>query len=408
MADPQKPLVVGVPRETCPGETRVAVVPSHLPSLTKAGVQVVVESNAGAGANISDAQYEQQGARIAPSRAELFQASDVLLQVRAAGANFDHAAEDIAAMHAGQYVLGFCEPLLHPELQRSLAERGVNCLSLELLPRITRAQAMDALSSMATISGYKAALLAASAAPRMFPMLMTAAGTVAPAKVFVVGAGVAGLQAIATAHRLGAVVQAYDVRPAVKDEVTSVGGRFVELPLDTSAGAQPGGAGGQSGGYAQVMDEAFYRRQREMMLQVVGNSDVVITTAAVPGKPAPKLITAEMVAAMSPGSVIVDLAAERGGNCELTRPGETVVEGGVTILGPLNLPATIPVHASQMYSKNVTSLLLHLIREGRLQPDLEDPIVKETLVTRAGDVVHPVVRDRLGMKFTMTADVGDA
>jgi len=288
-------------------------------------------------------------------------------------------------------VVGMLDPLWRPEACRELAEQGVAAFSLELMPRITRAQSMDVLSSMATISGYKAVLLAAEALPRMFPMLMTAAGTVTPARVFVVGAGVAGLQAIATARRLGAVVHGYDVRPAVREQVESLGGKFVELPLET---AQAEG----TGGYAKAMDEAFYRRQREMMAKVVAESDVVITTAAVPGKKSPVLVTAEMVRGMGPGSVIVDLAAERGGNCELSQPDQTVVEGGVSILGPTNLPATIPYHASQLYSKNVVTFLSHLVKDGQLAFDIEDEISRETLVTRDGQVVNDRVRAALGME----------
>ncbi len=276
------------------------------------------------------------------------------------------------------------DPLAMPDQARALAERGVTLFALELIPRTTKAQSMDVLSSMATIAGYRAVLLAATALPKMFPMLTTAAGTLTPAKVFVVGAGVAGLQAIASARRLGAVVSAYDVRPAVKEQVQSLGAKFVEMGLETG-GAQA------AGGYAKAMDEEFYRQQREMMKRVVAENDVVITTAAIPGKKAPTLVTAEMVAGMAPGSVLVDLAAERGGNCELTRPGETVVSGGVTILGPANLPADIPNHASQMFAKNVATLLLYLVKDGQLRIDADDEIVRETLVARDGRIVHPRV-----------------
>jgi NAD(P) transhydrogenase subunit alpha len=261
---------------------------------------------------------------------------------------------------------------------------------MELMPRITRAQSMDALSSMATIAGYKAVLIAASTLPRMFPMLMTAAGTITPARVFVVGAGVAGLQAISSARRLGAKVEAYDVRPAVKEQVQSLGAKFVELPLET-------GQAEDKGGYATAQDESFYRRQREMMARVVASSDVVITTAAIPGRKSPVLVTAQMVTGMAPGSVIVDLAAERGGNCELTRPDEIVVEHGVTIIGPTNLPATVPYHASQMYAKNITTFLLHLVKSGALVVNPEDEITRETLVTSGGEVMHPRARQAAGL-----------
>ncbi len=271
-----------------------------------------------------------------------------------------------------------------------MAAKGVTLLALELLPRITRAQSMDVLSSQATIAGYRAVLLAALALPKIFPMMITAAGTLNAARVLVVGAGVAGLQAIATARRLGAMVSGYDVRPAVKEQVQSLGAKFVEMPLDSAAAAG-------AGGYAQQMDEAFYRRQRELMTRVVAESDVVITTAAVPGKKSPVLVTAEMVAGMAPGSVIVDLAAERGGNCELTHAGQTVVVNGVTILGPTDLPAEVPQHASQLYAKNITTFLLYLVKEGRLTLDAEDEIVRETLVARGGEVIHPRIKELLGV-----------
>ncbi|HSG06505.1 MAG TPA: NAD(P) transhydrogenase subunit alpha, partial [Nitrospiria bacterium] len=284
---------------------------------------------------------------------------------------------------------------------KELAQKGVASFSMELVPRITRAQVMDALSSMATVAGYKAVLMAAEALPRMFPMLMTAAGTVSPARVFIMGVGVAGLQAIATAHRLGAVVQAYDIRPAVKDQVLSVGGKFVELPLET-------GEAEAKGGYAKAMDENFYKKQRELMTKVVADSDIVITTAAVPGKKAPVLVTADMVKGMAPGSVIIDLAAERGGNCELTEAGKTVEKHGVTIMGPENVPSTVPYHASQMYSKNITNLLLHLVKEGKFEFNMEDEITRETLLTRGGEVVHPQVRELLGLPKTGQPEGKDA
>ncbi len=382
-------MIVGVPRETFPGERRVALVPALLPGLTRAGLEVLVETGAGTEAGFTDEAYTDKGTTIAGSRAELFSRADVILQVRAPGSNPEEGRKDLELLREGQVVIGFCDPLLSLEITRALAERGVTLFSMELMPRITRAQSMDALSSMATIAGYKAVLLAANTLPRMFPMMMTAAGTLAPARVFVVGAGVAGLQAIASARRLGAVVEAYDVRPAVREQVESLGGKFVELELDT-------GEAEDAGGYAKELGEDFYRKQREMMLRVVAGSHVVITTAAIPGKKAPILVTREMVEGMEPGSVIVDLAAERGGNCELTRPGETVDHDGVTILGPLNIPATVPYHASQMYAKNITTFLLHLVEEGELTLDTDDEITAGTLVTRGGRVVHPRVLELLG------------
>jgi len=379
-------MISGVPRETFPGERRVALIPAVVPSLAKQKIEVVLEAGAGAEAGFPDSEYRAKGARLAQSRAEVFASADAILQVRGYGANPEAGRADLDLLRPGQALIAFLEPLSAFEQTRALAQRKVSAFAMELMPRITRAQSMDALSSQATIAGYKAVLLAADALPRMFPMLTTAAGTVAPARVFVIGAGVAGLQAIASARRLGAVVQAYDVRPAVKEQVQSVGGKFVELEL-TAAEAE------EKSGYAKALGEEFYRRQRELMARVVAASDVVITTAAVPGKRAPVLVTAAMVRSMPPGSVIVDLAAERGGNCELIRPGETVRVDGVTLLAPLNLPSSVPYHASQMYSKNVSSFLLHLVKEGRLQYDGQDEIVRETLLTRDGEVVNPRARE---------------
>jgi len=381
---------VAVPKETYPGERRVALTPAVFPLLAKKGITVVVESGAGVAAGYPDSAYREKGAQIGSSRADLFATAVVILQVRALGANPGAGRADHDLFRKGQVLIALCDPLGAPEAFREPARLGVTVFSLELLPRITRAQSMDALSSMSTVAGYKAVLLAAAELPRMFPLLMTAAGTVSPARVFVVGAGVAGLTAIATSRRLGAVVEAYDVRAAAREQVESLGAKFVEMPLPADSAETPGG-------YAKAFDEEFYRRQREKMSRVVSASDVVITTAQVPGKKAPLLITGEMVAGMAPGSVIVDLASEQGGNCELTRPGETVVAHGVTVLGPVNLPATVPYHASQMYSKNVSAFLLHLVREGRLAIDMQDEITRETLVARDGEIVSPRVRAALGL-----------
>lgn len=381
---------VGVPKETLPGERNVALVPAVIPALTEAGLEVLVEAGAGSSAGFPDSAYASKGARVLDQRSQVFAQAEVILQVRGLGANPQAGRADLGLLRPDQIVIGFLEPLTEPEAMKELAGSGVTAFAMELIPRIARAQSMDALSSLATVSGYKAVLLAAGMLPKMFPMLMTAAGTVTPARVLVVGAGVAGLQAIATARRLGAVVQAYDVRPAVKEQVESLGAKFLELPLPTEEAEA-------AGGYAKAMDEEFYRRQREMMREALAESDVVITTAVVPGKRAPVLITAEMVEGMKPGAVIVDLAAERGGNCELTKPGQTVAHHGVTILGPINLPSTVPYHASQMYARNISNLLLHLVREGEIEIDLEDEITRETLVTRGGEVVHPRVREILGM-----------
>jgi H+-translocating NAD(P) transhydrogenase subunit alpha len=373
-------MKIGVASEQLSGERRVALVPGSIPSLKKAGFDVLIERGAGEQAGFPDSAYQEKGASIAASRAEVFEA-DVLLQVRVG---------DVTRMRPGQVVIGMADPLGSPDLAREIAARGVTAFALELIPRITRAQSMDVLSSMATIAGYKAVLLAAGTLPRMFPLLTTAAGTTTPAHLFVVGVGVAGLQAIATARKLGAVVEAYDVRPAVKEQVQSVGAKFVELPLETAQAED-------KGGYAKAQDEAFYQRQREMMARVVASNDVVITTAVIPGKKAPVLVTAEMVRGMAPGSVIVDLAAERGGNCELTRADDVVVERGVTVLGPTNLPSTVPYHASQMYAKNISTFLLHLVKDGAVKVDANDEITRETLVAHGGDVVHPRVRQALGL-----------
>jgi NAD(P) transhydrogenase subunit alpha len=401
-------IVIGVPKETAPGERRVAMVPRAFAALQKSGAELLVEPGAGEASGYPDAEYTDKGARLAAGRDELFAAADVLLFVRVPGswqqAAPDGAAADpdLARLRPGQLLIGFADPLALPAASRELAARGVTAFAMELMPRITRAQGMDALSSMATLSGYKAVLLAADALPRLFPMLMTAAGTVTPARVLVIGAGVAGLFAAATARRLGAVVSAYDVRPASREQVESVGAKFLSLPLDS-------GGSEDRGGYAKEMDAEFYRRQRELMTGAVKEHDVVITTAAVPGKRAPVLVTRDMVAGMAPGSVIVDLAAERGGNCELTRPGETVVEHGVTVLGPLNLPATVPYHASQLYARNVASFLVHLLRDVKpaSQPagagpaaipiDTGDEITRETLIARGGEVVHERLRQLLGL-----------
>ena len=377
-------MIVGVPTETFPGERRVAAIPAVVPTLTKAGLEVLLEPGAGVSAGFLDAAYTDKGARFATGRAQVFTDADTILQVRSLGANPVAGRADLELLRPGQTVIGLSEPLSEPQAARDLATRGVNAFSMELIPRISRAQSMDALSSMATIAGYKAVLLAAETLPRMFPMMMTAAGTITPARVFVVGAGVAGLQAIASSRRLGAKVEAYDVRPAVKEQVESLGATFVDLALDTDESED-------KGGYAKVQNEAFYARQREMMSRVVATSDVVITTALIPGRPAPVLVTDEMVAGMTTGAVVIDLAAERGGNVEPSRPDETVVAHGVTILGPTNLPATVPFHASQMYAKNVSNLLLHLVDNGTLQINLEDEITQETLVSRNGEVVHPRV-----------------
>jgi NAD(P) transhydrogenase subunit alpha len=383
-------MIVGLPKEIFPQERRVALIPASIPALAKAGCTVLVETGAGYLAGYTDAAYEAKGGRIAATREAVFAEADAIFQLVGVGANQLTGASDLPRFRPGQAAFGFQRALGNPEAVRDLAATGATVFAIEMLPRITRAQSMDALSSMSTAAGYTAVLLAASTLPKMFPMLMTAAGTILPARVLIVGVGVSGLQAIATAKRIGAVVSAYDVRPAVKEQVQSLGARFIELPLET-ANAE------DTGGYARAQDEAFYRRQRELMAKAVADSDVVITTANVPGRKAPVLITSDMVAGMNPGSVIVDLAAERGGNCELTRAAETVMAHGVTILGPVNVPSMVPFHASQMYSSNITAFFTHMVKNGALTIALEDEITRETLVARDGDVVHPRVREALGL-----------
>ncbi len=380
-------MIVGIPKETCPGEHRVALVPEAVANLVGQGLEVVLEEGAGAGAGFPDSAYVERGAQLVV-RADLFARADIVLQVRTLGANPQVGRADLDHVRDGQIFIGAAEPLGDMAPLKDLAERGATLFAMELMPRITRAQSMDILSSMATVAGYKAVLLAAEHLPRMFPLLMTAAGTVTPARVLIIGAGVAGLQAIATARRLGATVQAYDVRAAVKEQIESLGAKFVELDLDA-------GDSEDSGGYAKAQDESFYDRQREELGKVVAESDVVISTAAIPGKPSPLLITAEAVRAMAMGSVVVDLAAERGGNCALSKAGETVVESGVQILAPLNLPATVPYHASQMYSHNIATFLKHLYdSEEGIQCDMEDEITSATLVARGGQIVHPRLLDQ--------------
>ena len=381
-------MIIGVCKETYAGERRVALNPDVVPSLTKQDIEVLIETRAGEQAGFPDEAYAAKGARTGLPRREVFE-------------NADAGRADLEIMRAGQVLIGLCDPLGAPELAKELADRGVTSFSMELVPRIARAQSMDALSSMATIAGYKAVLLAAAELPRMFPMSMTAAGTIAPARVLVVGAGVAGLQAIASARRLGAVVSAYDVRPDVKQQVESLGARFVEMELEASEAQD-------EGGYARELGEDFYHKQRELMTRVVAASDVVITTAAIPGKRSPILITADMVKGMPTGSVIVDLAAERGGNCQLTKADQVVVHHGVTILGPSNLPATVPYHASQMYAKNISTFLLHLVEDGQLKLDLEDEITRDTLITHDGKVVHPEVCELLGIEPPSTTKEAEA
>jgi NAD(P) transhydrogenase subunit alpha len=369
-------MIVGVPKETAPGESRVALVPDLVPKLTKTGLEVVVQPGAGEAAGYPDPAYVEKGARL---ETEVLGRADILIRVQPPG------AEEIGALKGGATLIGFLQPYGNAVGIRGLATRQVTAFAMELMPRITRAQSMDALSAMSTIAGYKAVLIAAGRLPKFFPLLMTAAGTMTPARVFVIGAGVAGLQAIGTAKRLGAVVEAYDTRPVVKEQVESLGAKFVEISLETKDAQD-------KGGYARAQSEEFYEQQRQMMLKYVAAADVVIPTALVPGKKAPVLITEEMVQGMRPGSVIVDLAAEQGGNCALTEPGREVVKHGVVINGPLNLTSTMAYHASQMYARTVTNYLLHLAKEGKIVLDLNDELTRGPLVTHQGEIVHEAVK----------------
>jgi H+-translocating NAD(P) transhydrogenase subunit alpha len=383
---------VGVPSETLPGERRVALTPRACDALNSgknnAKFEVIVEYSAGLAAGFTDDEYARRGVRLG-TRQEVFASAGIIVQARTPGSNPVHGRLDIPLLRAGQILIGFGDPLTSLRECADLAAAGVSFFAMELVPRITRAQTMDALSSMASVAGYEAVLMAAGALPKIFPMMMTAAGTITPAKVLVLGAGVAGLQAIATAKRLGAVVSAYDLRAAVREQIESLGAKFVVLDLDTAGGED-------KGGYAKAMDEAFYKRQRELLTAVLREQDVVITTAAVPGRKAPVLITAEMAEAMPQGSVIVDIAAERGGNCELTRAGETIVHRGVTIIGPTNLASRAPYHASQMYATNIVNLIRTLVKDGAISIDVNDEIVRETLVTHLGKVVHPRIVSLVG------------
>ena len=378
-------LSIGVLKENYPGERRVAITPKVIDLLTKAGAEICIETGAGLESGFSDEDYTAKNAKIAPSAAAVAEGAQILLTVR--------VPEPAGLVRKGQIMIGMADPLSDPQLSAMYAQAGATLFSLELVPRITRAQSMDVLSSMASIAGYKAVLIAASTLPRLFPMMSTAAGTVPPARVLVLGAGVAGLQAIATARRLGAVVSGYDVRSAVKEQIESLGAKFVNINI--------GAAGEGQGGYARALSDAEIQSQRDQMAEVLKDMDVVITTAAVPGRKAPILITREMVHVMSPGSVIVDIAAERGGNCEVTQAGTNVVEKGVTVVGPVNLPATVPNHASQMYGRNIVTFLKNMMtKEGALNIDTNDEITRESMVVSNGEVVNPRVQALLGIGTT--------
>ncbi len=379
-------MKIAIAKEVEVSERRVALVPDVVARLVKQGLEIWVEAGAGERAFFPNAAYEAAGATVISDPATLWGEADVVLKVGLPQEREDGQLE-IDLLREGSVLIGFLNPLGNPVLMQRLAERQVTALSMELIPRTSRAQSMDALSSQAGVAGYQAVLIAAAALPKFFPMLTTAAGTIAPAKVFVLGAGVAGLQAIATARRLGAVVEAFDIRPAVKEEVQSLGAKFVEVPLEEDTVAE--------GGYAKEVSEAAKQRTQAVIAEHIKQSDAVITTAQVPGKKAPLLVTAEMVAQMKPGSVVVDLAAEQGGNCACTEAGKDVVWQGVTIIGPMNLPSFIPIHASQMYAKNISTLVQYLIKDGGLQLDFADDIVNSACVTHEGTIRNERVRNAL-------------
>ena len=384
-------MIIGIPSEIKAVEKRVAMTPANVQSLTDKNVKVLIQSDAGSAAGYPDADFTAAGATVTANRAEIFASADIILQVQSFGSNNENSDGDLALLRSGQLIIGMMDPLASPQAAQAVAKTGATAIALELVPRISRAQSMDVLSSMATLAGYKAVLLGASAAPRIFPMLMTAAGTLQPARVLIMGVGVAGLQACATAKRLGAVVEAYDVRPAAREQILSVGAKPVELDLDT-------GESEGAGGYAKEQGEDFLRRQRELMTEVVAQQDIIITTAAVPGAKSPILVTEDMVKAMKPGAVIVDLAAERGGNCDLTKQGETVVAHDVTILGPENVPSDLAFHASQMLGKNMQTLLELIVDEaGNLNLDFNDEIVAGTVVAHEGEIPHPHMRKLLNL-----------
>ncbi|MEE8232455.1 MAG: Re/Si-specific NAD(P)(+) transhydrogenase subunit alpha [Thermoplasmata archaeon] len=374
-------MIVGVVKETEGGERRVALDPDSVARLIKKGVEVHVQSGAGDGAFHGDAAYEAAGATVVPDAVSVWQHSNVILKVN------PPTPDEVGLLQSQAIIIGFLNPLRDPERIQRIAERGASAFSMEMIPRISRAQSMDALSSQSSVAGYKAVLLAASALAKFFPMMTTAAGTVRPARVFVIGAGVAGLQAIATARRLGAEVEAFDIRPVVKEEVQSLGARFVEVELEEEAEAE--------GGYAKEVSEVARKREQDLLAEHVASADVVITTAQVPGKKAPVLVTQTMLAAMKPGSVVVDLAADQGGNVELSQPDKEVSYNGVTILGPANLPSSLPVHATQMYAKNLMTLLDVILQDGELRLDLEDEIVDASLVVHAGEVRNERVREAI-------------
>lgn len=393
---------IGIPKELYTDEKRVALIPAIIPKLLSAGFKITVEKGAGSLAGFSDSDYEARGAAVASDRRTVYDTSEFILLVHALAEKGKLNKEDLNLLHQGQILISLLNPLDFPEVAETLAGLGVDAFSLELIPRIARAQSMDVLTSMSSIAGYKAILLAAARLPRIFPLLMTAAGTLLPARVFVIGAGVAGLQAIATAKRLGAIVQAWDVRPAAREQIESLGAKFVEFPIEAPDAET-------SGGYARAMDETFYKRQRQLMTKVLQESNVVVTSAAVFGGRAPILITEDMVKCMSSGSIIVDLASEQGGNCELTEPSKTITKYCITIIAPSNLATTVPYHASQMFANNITNFLLNLTNQGKALPgkfNYDDEIIRDTMITRGGQVVHPLIQKLLQQKHIKQSAIG--
>lgn len=392
-------MIIGITKELVAGERRVSMCPENVRPFVEAGIEVWIEENAGLAAGFMDSDYKAVGAEIAADRAALFAGADIVLQVQSFGSNTQNSQQDLPLLRPQQLVIGMMDPLAAPQAAQQVADTGATAVALELVPRISRAQSMDVLSSMATLAGYRAVLLGAEAAPRILPMLMTAAGTLQPARVLIMGVGVAGLQACATAKRLGAVVEAYDVRPAAREQILSVGAKPVELDLQTESSEG-------AGGYAKEQSEEFLHRQRQLMTEVVAQQDIIITTAAIPGAKSPILVTEDMVKAMKPGSVIVDLAAERGGNCALTKQGETVVAHGVNILGPENLASDLAYHASQMYGKNMQTLVELILEDGQANLDFDDEIIAGTVVAHNGEVTHPHIRKLLDLPAIDTPQQG--
>lgn len=383
---PNNKLILGIPCETHPEERMVSLVPQNVAALKELGVEVLIENNAGIKAGFNNQQYEDAGASILTSRTEIFNSANIIAQVRGPSKNPESGQKDIANLGDTHIIIGFLHPHFSINEMHQIAQKGTTSIAMELIPRITKAQNMDALSSLANLAGYKSVLLAASVMPKIFPLMMTASGTIRPAKILVLGAGVAGLQAIATAKRLGALVTGYDIRPAVKEQVESLGAKFLEDDFKNTEVET-------DSGYAKEMSDDFYANQQKLLLRAIAETDAVITTAAIPGKKAPILITSEMVSNMKAGSVIVDLAAETGGNCELTEINQTVNHNGVSIVGTTNLHSTLPTDASQVYSNNISNLVSYIVKNNDSEIKIEDPILKEVVVTHKGNIVHPVIKE---------------